>query len=160
MDGKDLRKRENRAKARAHRSRGRGRPNVHRGRGGRGSPIFVDEDPDLASPSDSDDDFQMECRKATIYACSRPLPIIDLKEESEFTADQESQFAEIIAKLSPEEQTNYDFLVPVEPIESLIARISGQTPTSAPEPPKQAGPPQQNPQQTQDLNSWLENLLG
>ena len=159
MDGKDLRKRENRAKARAHRSRGRGHPNFHRGRGSRSGPIFVDEDPDLASSSDSDD-FQMECRKATIYACSRPLPIIDLKEESEFTADQESQFAEIIAKLSPDEQTNYDFLVPVEPIESLIARISGPTPTPAPEPPKQSEPTKQNPPQTQDLNSWLDKLLG
>ena len=106
--------------------------------------------------SDLDDDsLAFENRKRTLDLCNRELPSEAKFSKCPYSKEVFDCISEMIASLTIEQQMSYDFLVPVEPIvmEDKNNITEAQTKENKEAPEEQKKP-------DEDLNDWLDNLLG
>ena len=147
---RDLRKRENRAKQRGH---------SHRG--GRGGARPKNEKQNLQSnewrfEEIKEDTENMLLRKATVEACSRVHPTVERDIRSCVPEDQAKLMSEILSKLSLDEQTTQEFIVPVPKLSDALKVAETVKVEEKPATQIESKPANK----AQDLDAWLDGLLG
>lgn len=96
-------------------------------------------------------------RRETIENCSRTLIQSNaLDENKEYTDEQIERIERLISELSIEDQTNYEFIVPMPPLDNS----SGEKNEEKDAPIKKEENEGENPEKQENLNDWLDNLLG
>lgn len=150
---RDLRKRENRAKKRGH---------SHRG--GRGGFRPRAEKQNLQSnewrfEEITEDTENMLLRKATMDACSMMHPTVERDIRSCVPEEEAKLMNEILSKLSLDEQTTQEFIVPVPKL-SAVLKPEAPKVVKVQEKPADPKPEPKPANKTQDLDAWLDGLLG
>lgn len=99
-------------------------------------------------------------RRETIENCSRALIQSNaLSEYKDYTDEQVQKMEELISKLSIEEQINYDFIVPMPPLDNSSVETKDNKDESKDED-KNEEQENKATEKQENLNDWLDNLLG